>query len=57
MSKHPDKTGVNKKSHDTLSDSTKIGFAPAGGCKVFVSIIKETPNPTLIAMLMGVTSQ
>jgi hypothetical protein len=57
MSKHPDKTGVNKKSHDTLSDSTKIGFAPAGGCRVFVSIIKETPNPTLMAMLMGVTSQ
>ena len=57
MSKHPDRTGESKNPHETCNDNTRRGFAPAGGCSVLVNIIKETPAPTLIAIVNGVTSQ
>jgi hypothetical protein len=42
----PINTGVKRKDQELAAVITTIGFAPAGGCVVLLTIIKAIPNPT-----------
>ena len=46
MKDAPIATGINMKLIPLAPRIAIIGFAPAGGCTVFVTIIKKMANPT-----------
>ena len=49
----PEITGLSKYSMETPPIITIIGLPPAGGCVTLKSIIKPTPKPTAIGIVMN----
>ena len=50
----PVKTGLSKKSNDTLPTMTIMGFPPAGGWVTLNKIIKPTPKPTAKGIIIKI---
>jgi len=50
--KQPERIGVIKKSKEWPPKITIIGLPPAGGWVEFDSIIKNTPKPTAMGMMV-----